>query len=264
MSWLISNALMTVYENSLCSQGREGESLEGISLDGEQCAPSRSSHTLLAYCAPDRTTAFSRPSLSGTTFAPLTESLGAELLTWFLAGFPVRILAQPEMELELRANGADCGWKWQGSLAKYDHHIRLWKTRQHSLFEGLETYLEIWPRWGMMRDGECSPLPMLEHDMSVKGSGSLLTVTKFDSHNRGGSPPNNTLTFWAKSFGVGTARRGSLRGMNQGSAGMILNPYFCELLMMWPEWWTELRPLETDRFLAWQDSHGKLSEAQSK
>jgi hypothetical protein len=28
--------------------------------------------------------------------------------------------------------------------------------------------------------------------------------------------------------------------------------------MMWPPEWTDLRPLETDKFREWQHSHGKF------
>jgi hypothetical protein len=38
----------------------------------------------------------------------------------------------------------------------------------------------------------------------------------------------------------------------------ILNPVWVEWLMGWPLGWTDLKPLETDKFAAWQHSHGKL------
>lgn len=40
-----------------------------------------------------------------------------------------------------------------------------------------------------------------------------------------------------------------------------LNPTWVEWLMGWPIGWTDSKPLETDRFQQWWNSHGKHSEA---
>ena len=39
----------------------------------------------------------------------------------------------------------------------------------------------------------------------------------------------------------------------------LLNPAFSEWLMGWPIEWTDLKPLETDKFRQWQHSHGEHS-----
>jgi hypothetical protein len=39
--------------------------------------------------------------------------------------------------------------------------------------------------------------------------------------------------------------------------GGPLNPHWTEWLMGWPEGWTDLKPLETDKFQKWLDAHGK-------
>ena len=39
-------------------------------------------------------------------------------------------------------------------------------------------------------------------------------------------------------------------------SGGQLNPMWVEWLMGWPLGWTDLRPLETDRFQQWQQQHG--------
>ena len=85
MSWLFSQALVAEYSAGTCS-------------DGELCAPLNGNPMPLAYLPPDRTKDFSRPSRFGATFRPLTEDLGAGLLTWFLAGSPVRTSAPQELE----------------------------------------------------------------------------------------------------------------------------------------------------------------------
>jgi hypothetical protein len=39
-------------------------------------------------------------------------------------------------------------------------------------------------------------------------------------------------------------------------AGGTLNPPWVEWLMGWPVGWTDLKPLETDKFQSWQQQHG--------
>ena len=38
--------------------------------------------------------------------------------------------------------------------------------------------------------------------------------------------------------------------------GGHLNPTWVEWLMGWPVGWTDLKPLETDKFQLWQQQHG--------
>ena len=45
----------------------------------------------------------------------------------------------------------------------------------------------------------------------------------------------------------------------QGGLGGSLNPTWVEWLMGWPLGWTDLKPLETDKFRQWQHSHGASS-----
>jgi DNA (cytosine-5)-methyltransferase 1 len=89
------------------------------------------------------------------TFKPLTENLGEELLTLYREGFHAKTF-QPQGEAQgLMENEAECGEKWRGSFVKYDHDLSLWKTHQCSLLGDLDEFLETWPQWGLMRDGEC-------------------------------------------------------------------------------------------------------------
>jgi DNA (cytosine-5)-methyltransferase 1 len=53
--------------------------------------------------------------------------------------------------------------------------------------------------------------------------------------------------------------RDSIPGMmlRDGAApGGQLNPTWVEWLMGWPLGWTDLKPLETDKFPQWRHSHG--------
>ena len=85
--------------NWLFSQALAAASWGGTFSAGELSAPSNGSPTPQAYLSPDRTTAFSRLSRFGMTFAPLTDDRGADLLTSYRAGFRARTSAAQEKEL---------------------------------------------------------------------------------------------------------------------------------------------------------------------
>jgi hypothetical protein len=44
--------------------------------------------------------------------------------------------------------------------------------------------------------------------------------------------------------------------------GRDRNARFWEFLMMWPDEFTALKPLETDKFQSWLQQHGKCLEGQ--
>ena len=171
MAWLISAALMADFENSHSSPVRAVESSGGISSDGEPSVPSSETPTPQAYLPADRMTDFSRLSRSGMTFAPLTVDRGEDVLTWFLAGSPVRTSPQPGEVQASTGSGLDSGRKGPGSLARYDHDSRLGRTHQYSLLGGLVEFSATWPRWGTMRGGECWAQSMLVRPTSGTASG---------------------------------------------------------------------------------------------
>jgi DNA (cytosine-5)-methyltransferase 1 len=66
---------------------------------------------------------------------------------------------------------AECGEKWRGSFVKYSPDSCSWKTHQCSLLGDLDEFLEIWPQWGLMRDGECWEQRTLEQTIRGTESG---------------------------------------------------------------------------------------------
>jgi DNA (cytosine-5)-methyltransferase 1 len=170
MSWLISKALM----NSLCSQEQVAAFSEDTSLDGKQSVQLSGNSIPQAYCAPDKMTGFSRLSRFGMTYKPLMESHGEELLTLFREAFHVLTFPQQEKGQELMEKPVECGEKWRGSFTKYSLDSCSWKTHQCSLLGDLDEFLETWPRWGLMRDGECWEQQTLEQ--SIKGIGFGLSL----------------------------------------------------------------------------------------
>ena len=160
MSWHYSQALVAAYSADTSSAGAPS-------------APSSGNLMPLLYCALGRMKAFSRLSRFGMTCKPLTEQLGADVLTWCLAVSHAKTLAQPERAQESTESGAECGRTWRVLFARWDRATSSWRTPQCSLLEGLDEFSETWPRWGMMRDGACSAQLMPAHLTGETESGLL-------------------------------------------------------------------------------------------
>lgn len=162
MSWHFSQALAAAYSVGNCS-------------DGKPSAPSSGTDTPATYCSHGKTTGASKPSRSGMTCKLLTDEHGEAVLTWFRAGFPVRTFPPLARVPESTESGAGCGGTWPESLARWDRVSSSWKTPQCSLLAGLDEFSETWPRWGMMRAGECWAQSMPAHLTSESESGLLPT-----------------------------------------------------------------------------------------
>ena len=266
MSWLYSQALVEEYLGASC-------------LGGEPSAPLSGSSTQQAYCAPDKMTDFSRLSQFGMTYKPLTASLGEELLTLYLAVFHAKTSAQQGVEQALTESEAGCGEKWHASFTKYDPDMRSWKTHQCSLLGDLELYSETWPQWGLMRDGECWEQRTLEQITRGTESGlseKLPTPCATDHRSKPTSASwkakgaiNYSLANpeiqakWPTPTSHNAKECNSPSEMNRNTptlaaqAGGKLNPTWVEWLMGWPLGWTDLKPLETDKFPSVPQEHGK-------
>jgi hypothetical protein len=270
MSWLFSQALVEEYLGDTYS-------------DGEQSAPSSGNPTQQAYCAPDKMTDFSRLSRFGMTYKHLTADRGEELLMSYLAGFHAKTSPQQEKGPESTESDQECGEKWHGSFTKYDPDLSMWRTHQCSLLGDLESFSETWPRWGLMRDGECWEQPMLalltsETECGLwptpcatdyKGSGKTGELRdRLDYAVERGATKSKTYT-WptprTKGMCGGTGSWELLkknttieeaRQMGAGNGGK-LNPMWVEWLMGWPLGWTDLKPLEMDKFQKWLEQHGR-------
>ena len=239
MSWHYSQALVAEY-------------LGATSLDGGASAQSNGNPTPQAYLSPDRMKAFSRLSRFGMTCEPLTDDRGADLLTWYLGGFPVRTFQAPEKGQASKGNVPECGKKWHGSLAKYDPATCSWRTAQYSLHGGLELFSETWPRWGTMRNGECSERSMPERLTNEKGSGYWLTPRASDM---GKGEKQSTFL---KRMGDRTDR--CFQSLPAQLGGRP-NPTWVEWLMGWPLYWTSLEKIPIFAYQQWQDETGNWKEA---
>ena len=247
----------------LQEQGEES-SAESYS-DIPQFVLLRLSLTADESCSKDSETESCQNSQSGTTSKPLTESLGAEKLTSYAEGSPVKTLAQLGGARELPASEAGFGERWRESLAKYDPNTHLWRTPQCSLLEGLDVFSETWPKWGMMRNGACWELMTRVRPIEENESGFWPTPTcmagamylESNAHKRNSMSLASAVHYWitpmARDY-KGHTNNPKARGYGGTLPDQVrcdggqLNPNWVEWLMGWPVGWTDLKPLETDKF----------------
>jgi hypothetical protein len=272
VSWLYSRALVAAYSAVDCS-------------DGEPSAPSSATPTPPACYSHGRTTARWPRSLSGMTCEPLPADRGAAVLRSFLAAFRVKTLASPAQAPASTARAQDCGASTLASWARYDRDSSAWKTRQLSLLEASTACSATWPRWGMMRSGECWERTPLEHLIGVKESGSwdtYPTPTAGDAKSSGSRNVEGSrahagvsLTDFARDDGGrgrwptptaqdaanngGTSQLARQTPPLNAVAGGALNPTWVEWLMGWPLEWTALDASATAKFPSALPSHSASS-----
>lgn len=264
MSYIYSRALVEEYSAANCSD------IDASALLSEN-------HTPKPSWWHDKTMEPSRHSRFGMTYAPLTESLGADLLTWFAEDSRAKTLALQETEPDWTAKGQGYGQKWLGLLAKYSPDTHSLKTAQLLLLEDLTEFCVTLPRWGLMLDGELYPQPMLMPTTCEKESGYWPTPTVCGNYNRPGVSETSgmglasAVRLWAtpcaRDFRYPGKSRLERTGGKQGEClpqqvGGPLNPNWVEWLMGWPIGQTELKPLETARLVEWQQQHSPCSKVE--
>ena len=212
---------------------------------------SKLSLTAAASCSSGNGTDACRGSQSGTTFAHSTGDRGVDSLTLCAAGSHARTFPQQDAAAASPASGRDSGRKWPASLAKWDQDTCSWRTHQFSLQGDLELFSETWPRWGLMRGGECWERTMLVPRTSASGSGFWPTPRKSES-------TESNATIEARKASTTGSCNDNLTAAAERHLGVRvkIQPNFSEWLMGWPIGWTDLQPLGTDKFQAWLHSHG--------
>ena len=149
----------------------EGESSPTSSSDTYPSALSSLIPTAGACCSPGSETASSPDSRSGMTSRPSTGASGAGPSTSSPEGSPVPTFPAPAGAQASTESSPGSGEKWPESFARYDPDSRSWRTAQCSLLGGFTEFSETWPRWGLMRGGECWELSTPARRTSGSGSG---------------------------------------------------------------------------------------------
>ena len=238
MSWLFSAALVE-------------DCLQAKYWTGEPYSPLNVMPTAHKFWHKDKMIDPLNLSRFGLALRVLTEHDGEELLTLFQAGFPAKTFPRRGGETDLTANDPAFGDRWHESLAKYDHGLRGWRTAQCSLFADLELCLEIWPRWGSMRNGECYQQPMLVQPTFGKESGYLPTPMATDW--KGGTTSIRRDT--------GKQRLDQFRDWIKCLHGLTYPiPEHSEAVMGWPSGWSDLKPLATDKYPSVQQQRSTCCE----
>ena len=97
------------------------------------------------------------------------------------AASPAKTSALPEGGRDWRAKDRAYGASSPVLLANFDRDTSSWRTSQHCVAGGLETFSETWPRSGMMRSGIAYQLPPLAPLTAATGYGLWGTPTGQDA-----------------------------------------------------------------------------------
>lgn len=220
MSWHFSRVLVAEYSEANCS-------------GGVPFVPLNTPSTPHLCSSSDKMIEFCRRSPYGMMCEPLTEDLGAELLTWFRAGFPAKPTA-PRLAAKSRQKtfGRKCDESWQMSLP----HTSLPRTPKEEQSIKRQTALKRW----VTKPAQL-PLPRLTWVLTTFGSGTGYLHT-----------PTATANYAAKSMQKHECCRNFVAVFGRPT------PLNQEWLMGWPPNWTALEPLATDKYQQWLHSHGRF------
>lgn len=230
-----------------------GEYLEANCSESAPFAPSSLNPTPQAYCSPGKMTAYSRLSRFGMTYAPLTDDHGAALLTWYLEASRVRTFPLQEKAPALMAPAPGSGGRCTELSMKYDLATHSWKTHLCLWEEDLPESSVTLPASGMMLRGVCWELTPLDYPITAPEYGFLPTPrARMGEHGlcwkraQTGDHRSNLEDYLAYLY----VRNGGKR-----VRGMCVSASFVALLMGWPQKWTSLYPLATDKFRQWRQLH---------
>jgi len=225
-------------------QEEEAASWQESCLDGAPSALLKLMPELAKSCLTECEMESLNNSQSGMTSEHSMEKHGQELSTSSLEDSRAKTSANAGGGLDLMVQDQDFGWRWPESFVKLDQNSFLWKTRQCSLLGGLEEFSQTWPEWGLMQDGECFTRPPLEQRTTEHGFTWLLTPT---AQSWKAWTFRNPLKLIRVNHADGNLQEQLMRLYQR-----MTTPRCQEILMMWPEGWTDSKPLAMDGFQQWR------------
>ncbi len=157
-------------------------------------------------------------------------------------------------------NGLVYGLPMQRLLTLFDRDSQSWRTSERSLFVDYQTFLDRWPKSGILRNGRVYEQATLAHPTNANGCGSWPTPTANDAKNN--TFPKSQLE-WGPVVGAVMRRWPTPRACDErhgkninpndkrsglpaavlfptsAGNGGCLNPDWVEWLMGYPIGWTD-------------------------
>ena len=172
----------------------------------------------------------------GMMYLPLTDSLGADVLTWFLVGFPAsHSVTRATDARTLKTSGRTC----YESSERFTRELCSRKMSKKVRFSKQDQTLSL---WDINVDTDAMTHGLPGHRIAARVGGLLATPTK--TANQSAASMQKHLSCRAYTAIFGTNR---------------ISPNHYEWMMGWPLGWTAIEPLETAKFQQWLSSHGKPS-----
>ena len=225
------------------------ESSAGYFSDIPQYVLSRLNLTAERSCSNDNEMESCPSSQSGMMSAHSTGLRGGGKLMSSAEDSLVKTSALLDEERESKGSEADSGKRWQGLLVRYDQDMFSSKIALCSEQEDSALFSKTLPKWGMMQDGECLEVKQLVFASTEKESGfSLMRPTASD-----GLRHKMKLSSLIRK----NHQDGNLSEQLARVHQVKLTPPASEILMGWPEMWTDLSPSGTDKFQAWRQQHSE-------
>lgn len=236
MSWHFSQALVAEF-----SAGRYS--------DGGRYAPSKS----IPFAPDDSCSGKMKDTYHhspyGMMYVPLTERNGRDILMWFREVFLVKILPPLVQRSVLKENEVDCGKNKNESFGKLTPPSRGSKIVSFFHVVDSESCLQIWPKWGSMRNGVCWEAMTVELGIKEKGSGFSVPTIGANEYKS-----SSKVRYRGSSQYRGAKMSEGLRTCETDP--IYVHPNFAEEAMGWPIMWTASTRLATDKFQSWQQRHG--------
>ena len=237
-------------ELSTSSQEREGESSLTFCLATylSELARSRSTPAESSFSASE--TASSPISPSGTTSAPSTESPGEGSSTSSTPDFLAKTYrSQTQTAKDSMESDQGYGMKPFDLFAKLDRSTSTWKTVGDLFQMELDELSASFPKSGMWDLTQCWEATRQALVPTDYAPGFTLQRPTATDGKRFKEYKLSSLVRPHHSNG-NLAEQLAQRGMRR------LTPECAEILMRWPEGWTDLKPLETVKIQSWQQQHG--------
>ncbi len=248
MAWHTINS-----EPSTSSQGQEEESSQTFCLGTYLSELARSRNTRETSCCNGCETESCQCIQSGTTSAHSTELRGAaSLMSWLEASPALTSQSASKMQKDSTERKAGYGLKCSVLYASAIPTKYLWRIAQCLFPEDLEESYMTFPQSGIFADTLLWEATKPALAQTEKGSGYTLQRPTASDGKRFKEYKLKSLVRPHHPNG-NLSEQLAQRGMRR------LTPECAEILMRWPEGWTDLKPLETDKIQSWRQQHGARS-----